>query len=287
MKKDENIKLTLVLSIFVFSIPLWPLLERNLIEKNYLKIVFLDVGQGTSIFVQTPQKRQVLIDAGPGRESSRKLGKYMNFWDKHIDLLIASHPDADHIGAFPEIVKNYDFDYFLKNETLSETSYFTELEKRLVGKRSVDIKMGDVIWIEENIYIQVLFPDVDATEFEANSSSSVFKLVYEKGGGEFTMLFTGDAPIKIENYLVSLFGEELKSDILVVGHHGSKTSSGENFLKAVDPDYSVITVGRDNKHGHPHDVVLERLEKYAGEIMRTDTMGDIKFLVDGEMILIK
>ncbi len=284
-------KLTIFIFILVFLIPIFGIIYKNTIKFNRLDITFLDIGQGTSIFVETPSGKQILIDAGPNGESSRKLSKKMNFWDKHIDLLIASHPDADHIGGFPEIVKNYSFDYFLKNNNVSSTSYFKELERRLENKIVSDLRTGDKIYVDDDVYILVLFPDIDTTDFETNTSSVIFKLVYERGDTDddnsFSMLFTGDSPKKIERYVSDLFPELLKSDILVVGHHGSKTSTDEDFLKLVDPDYSVITVGRENRYGHPHADVLDRLEKWGGEMLRTDTMGDIRFLVDDRKVFVK
>lgn len=284
-------KLNILVFFIVFFIPVVLLIISNLSGRDSLKITFFDIGQGTSIFIETPKRKQILIDAGPNREAVRKVGAEMNFWDKHIDLLIASHPDADHIGGFPEIVKNYSFDYFLKNKNTSDTSYFKELGSRLKDRRVFSLKMGDKIMIEEDLYIQVLFPDIDTEEFESNTSSIIFRMVYERdgagGGNSFSMLFTGDSPRKIERYISDLFGDNLKSNILVVGHHGSKTSTDEDFLKLVDPDYSVITVGKDNKHGHPHADVLDRLEKWGGKVLRTDIDGDVKFLINKEKIFIK
>ena len=287
-KNNKKIKVLFVIMFLVIFIPLSSIFQRNFIEEGYLKIVFLNVGQGTSIFVETPKKKQVIVDSGPNKEVLRRLGYLMNFWDRHIDLFIASHPDTDHIGGFPALVQNYDFDYFLKNENQSGTTYFKELIKRLGEKRVVNVKMGEKVYLEEDIYIVVLFPDIDTDEFESNTSSVVFKLVYEREAeDDFSMLFTGDAPAKIEKYLSELFPELLRSDILVVGHHGSKTSTDEEFLKLVNPDYSVITVGEGNSHGHPHADVLDRLAKWGGEIYRTDTMGDIKFLIGEDKVLVK
>lgn len=129
--------------------------------------------------------------------------------------------------------------------------------------------------------LQILFPDRDPSGMETNAASVVARLVY----GESEFMFTGDSPQNIENYLVS--SGDLSSDVLKAGHHGSKTSTGSNFISAVSPEYVVISVGKDNRYGHPNQEVLDTLTNFGAKILRTDTFGRLIFKSDGVTLKLK
>ncbi|KKP80420.1 MAG: internalization-related competence protein ComEC/Rec2 protein, partial [Parcubacteria group bacterium GW2011_GWB1_35_5] len=133
----------------------------------------------------------------------------------------------------------------------------------------------------DGVVLQILFPDRDPAGMETNTSSIIARLVY----GENEFLFTGDSPKSIENYLISLGG--LESDVLKAGHHGSKTSTSPDFVTAVSPEYVVISAGKDNRYGHPSQEVLDILNNFGAEILRTDKDGRIVFESDGESLKIK
>lgn len=251
-------------------------------SRQGVSVAFLDVGQGDAIFIQTPNGNQVLVDAGPGSKVLGELSKVMPFYDRSLDLLIATHPDADHIGGFLEIFKTYRSGLVMEPGVDSESAFYREFE-RLLGKNNIKkilARRGMKVILDNNIYLLVLFPDRDVFGLDTNDASIVAKLVY----GKTSFLLTGDSPQKIENYLVFLGG--LKSDVLKVGHHGSRTSTGQEFLQAVKPAYAVISAGQDNRYGHPHKEVLDILEKFKVKILRTDQQGTIKIKSDGENLQI-
>ncbi|MEK7635452.1 MAG: MBL fold metallo-hydrolase [Patescibacteria group bacterium] len=263
-----------VLSIFV-------LYKEN--RNGLLKVVFLDVGQGDAIYIEAPNGNQILIDGGPSKAVLRELSKVMPFYDRSIDVVLATHADQDHVGGLPDVISNYNVGLFLEPGVPSDSSSYVELKgkienlkiKRLEARRGMDVDLGD------GAVLQILFPDRDPTGMETNTSSVVTRLVY----GENEFLLTGDSPTAIENYLVSLGG--LPSDVLKAGHHGSKTSTSVSFVSVVSPEYAVISAGKDNKYGHPNQETIDTLTNFGAKILRTDQSGRIIFKSDGVNLKIK
>lgn len=257
--------------------------------RQELEVDFLDVGQGDAIFIQAPGGGQILIDAGPNKAVLRELSKVMPFYDRSIDMVIESHPDSDHIGGLPEILNRYEVGVVMESGASSDSAIYAEAEKliseknikKILARRGMRINLGD------GGYLDILFPDRDVAGMDTNDSSIVAKLQY----GDKSFLFTGDLPQKMEKYLTSLDSNppvgRLDSDILKVGHHGSKTSSSEEFLGYISPEYAVISAGKDNKYGHPHQEILDRLQKFGVNILRTDELGAIKIITNGESVFIK
>jgi competence protein ComEC len=209
----------------------------------------------------------------------------MPFYDRSIDVVIATHADQDHVGGLPDVLKNYKVNIFMEPGVPGQSSSYDELEKRVSGsgikkilaRRGMDIDLGD------GAVLQILFPVIDPPGSDTNMSSIVAKLVYEKN--EF--MLTGDAPISTEHYLLSLGTADLKSDVLKAGHHGSKTSSSAKFVSAVSPQYAVISVGKDNKYGHPNQEVLDIFNNFGAKILQTDELGQIVFKSDGANLSLK
>lgn len=251
-------------------------------------VAFLDVGQGDAIFIQAENGSQVLIDAGPNSKILEELAKVMPFYDRSLDIIIATHPDADHIGGFPDVFKNFKVEKITEPGVDSETGLYREFQRltKLEEAQKILARRGMKIILDDNTYLLVLFPDRDVSGLDTNDASIVAKLVY----GKTSFLFTGDSPKKIEEYLVSLDGNsvggELDVDVLKAGHHGSKTSSAEEFLNAVSPALAVISAGADNRYGHPHQEVLDVLNKFGIKILRTDELGTIKIKSDGRNLQI-
>lgn len=247
-----------------------------------MTVAFLDVGQGDAIFIESPTGKQILIDAGPNKKVLRELAEQMPFYDRTIDILIASHPDADHIGGFPAVFDAYEIGEYLNSGVVCETALCSELDIDIEkeGIQKEILTRGQVIDLGDGVYLEILFPDRDATNFETNVASLVIKLVY----GDTSFLLTGDSPQEIEDYLVSLNSFNLDVDVLKLGHHGSKTSSSEFFIGYTSPEFVVISVGKDNRYGHPHQEVLDLLEKFEVNILRTDEDGTIVIRSDGKKI---
>ncbi|MBI2474703.1 MAG: MBL fold metallo-hydrolase [Candidatus Taylorbacteria bacterium] len=245
-----------------------------------VKISVLDVGQGDAIFIESPTRAQILVDGGPGRKVMSALPKAMPFYDRTIDLLVVSNPDKDHIAGFVDIIRSFRVGAILVPGTVNNTEVYRALLAAIAEKNIPVIlgRRGERVHLGGGAYIDILFPDRDVSGLDTNTGSLVSKLVY----GQSSILLTGDAPSSIEEYLVRLDGENLKSDVLKVGHHGSKTSTAASFLGYVSPEFAAVSVGADNTYGHPHKEVLETLERFEIEIFRTDLSGDIKFVSDGE-----
>ncbi len=272
--------LAILISLFVF------LDLRN--NRGLLTVAFLDVGQGDAIFIESPSGNQVLVDGGVGRGVLREISKVMKFYDRSLDVVVATHPDADHVGGLVDILENYEVDLFLEPGVESDTDIYESL-KTQVGKlesggkiKKILARAGMQINLGGGAFLEILFPEKDVSGWETNTASIVARLVY----GENEFLLTGDSPSAIENYLVNKYRSQglslgLESDVLKLGHHGSRTSSSDNFVRAVNPEYAVVSSGKDNRYGHPHQEVLALLEKLNIKTLRTDTSGSIIFKSDG------
>ena len=262
----------------------WFILHQDKMGK--LKVSFLDIGQGDAIFVETPTHKRLLVDGGPNKKVLAELGKLMPFGEKRIDVIIESHPDKDHIGGLPEVVSRYDIGVFLEPGVESENSIDDELHLRLKNKnvQTLLARRGQIINFGDGVKLLILFPNTDVSRWETNDASVVAKLVY----GQESFLLTGDSTMRAENILLSLDSKILDSDVLKVGHHGSRTSTSATYAAAVSPAYAVISAGKDNTYGHPHQEVLNILQKVRSTILSTiEDLGTITFETDGETITVK
>lgn len=250
-----------------------------------LKVVFFDIGQGDSIFIETAQGHQILIDGGPGQRVLTKLGRAMPFWDKTIDLVIASHPDYDHLSGLVSVLERYQVKTVLWNGAIVDGALFANWQKALAKEqaRVFTAQSGQVIKAGPARFF-VLYPLADlagqSVEKESNNSSVVVRLSY--GSSDF--LFTGDLPIKSENDLLAS-GQNIAAKVLKVAHHGSKYSSSPEFLAMVGPQLAVISCGANNNYGHPNQEVLNNLQNFAINVLRTDQKGDIKVASDGQNLI--
>lgn len=245
---------------------------------NELQVIFFDVGQGDSIFIETPQKHQIIIDSGPGNKTLlEKVSSVMPFGDKTIDLIILTHTDSDHISGFFELLDNYVVENILWSG-ISGTSSKSEKWEAMIEVEGANIFysneinkiiLGDVVMdiISPNEYI------IEKYSKNANDISVVSKMIYKNS----SFLFTGDITNKLEKEIVN---EDIFADVLKVSHHGSKHSTCEEFVAKVDPLVAVIQVGK-NSYGHPADDVLTRLSNFGIKVLRNDIDGDIKISTDG------
>lgn len=249
-------------------------------------VAFLDVGQGDAVFVQAENGNQVLLDGGPNKAVLRRLSKMMPFYDRSIDMIINSHPHADHLTGLVEILKRYEIDSAIEPGTKLNTPEYMEWENLLKDKKIPLFygRRGMKINLDKNLYLEILLPIVDAKNLDSHTGILVAKLVY----GDTSYLLMGDAEKPLENYLVSLDGNPpaggLKTDVLKIGHHGSNKSTSEALLGFSNPEYAIISVGKDNSYGHPHKETLNILSKFGISILRTDESGTIKIKSDGENV---
>lgn len=283
MKMGVHLKIKFgVLLIFsLLTLTLLYVVARETREGE-LMVAFLNIGQGDAIFIESPTGRQVLLDGGAGRSVLRELGKMLPFYDKSIDLVVASHPDTDHIGGLVDVFDRYKVDLFMESGVEADNSSYKVLKERLKkeGSKQILARRGMLVELGGGARLEILFPDRDPAGLETNTASIVARLVY----GESEFLLTGDSPIAIEKYLISLEDAhqgKLKSDVLKVGHHGSRTSTSEAFVEAVSPQYAIISAGKNNSYHHPHQEVLDTLNKSNIKILRTDLSGRIVFKSNG------
>lgn len=270
------------------------------------RVIFFDVGQGESIFIDLYGNNQILIDGGSGKEVLDKLGKYMPFYDKKIEFLIMTHPDKDHMGGLIEVLKYYKVDRILENGIKCETEICGEWDE-LIAEKNIPVEYAEfgqtINVMEANINVLYPFENLKGqTVKNDNDTSIVLKVIiknksiksekkadeYFIGGSErkisiqdqngnpgSSYLLTGDAGFKAEKDLLGK-NINLQSGILKVSHHGSKNSTSNDFLEAVKPGKSIISVGK-NSYGHPAKELLNRLKNINSEILRTDEMGDLVF----------
>lgn len=279
----KNLKFYLLGGLFITNLFIWSVIFGQ--DSGKLVVAFLDIGQGDAIYIEAPNRNQILIDGGPNKSVLRQLSKVMPFYDRSIDVVIATHPDKDHIGGLPDVLQRYDVDFILDSEQESNNAVYEELVRLIELKniKNIHAKRGMIVVLDDGVHLNILFPDRDVSEVESNTASIVARLVY----GDTEFMLTGDSPKAIEEYLVMLDGENLESDVLKAGHHGSKTSSSQTFLGYVGPKYSVISAGVDNRYGHPHEEVLETLNQFGSVILSTQNRGMIVFESDGESIVVK
>ena len=251
-----------------------------------LTVSFLDIGQGDAIFIDAPSGRQVLIDGGKSRSVLRELSKVMLWYDRTIDIVIGTHPDADHIGGLPDVLSRYKVALVVESSVTDEGGADSvALEKAAAkeaseGAQRLIAQRGQIIDLGNGAYLEILFPDRLIPTVETNTGSIVARLVY----GETRFLLTGDSPQAIENYLVKLDADALKSNVLKAGHHGSRTSSGQLFVGFVGPEYAIYSRGCDNSYGHPHDEVIEIFKKLEIPTLDTCLEGTITFVSDGKTL---
>lgn len=280
----KNLKWYVAGLLFVVNVFVWyAVLVGG--SNGVLTVAFLNVGQGDSIFIEAPSGNQVLIDGGSNKSVLRELGKVMPFYDRSIDMVVATHPDKDHIGGLPAIVDKFKVGVFVEPGVSSDNGTYESL-RSLVEKneiKKVTAKRGERVFLDEGVYMDILFPDRDTTGWESNTASVVARLVY----GDTSFLFTGDSPKRVEEYLTSLDGGGLGANVLKLGHHGSRTSNSEVFLSAVAPQYAIISAGKDNRYGHPHKEVVDTLKEFEIPSLATYEKGTITFKSDGKNIKVE
>jgi len=256
----------------------------DLYQSRFLEVNFFDVGQGDAIFIETPWHHQILIDGGPDSKILEKIAKNLPFWDREIDLIILTHPEKDHLAGLIEVLKRYKIENIIWTGVIRDTAEYREWEK-LVKNEGAQIFIAQsgqkIKWSRTVLdHLEVLFPSeiLEGQELkDSNNTSIVAKLVF----GENSFLFTGDVYKSIEEKLIES-KTDLDSDVLKIGHHGSKTSTAEDFITKVSPEIAVISAGKNNSYGHPNQEVLDILNKYGIKILRTDKDGDIKIISDGK-----
>lgn len=245
-----------------------------------LTFAMLDIGQGDALFIESPTGTQILIDGGPPRKILSQLARVMSPFDKSIDALIITNPDADHISGFLDVLKIYKVGHVFEPGTINDSKIYQNIKEEIKRQNIPDIlaKKGMRLDLGSGAVIDILFPDRDVSLWDTNDGSIVAKLTY----GNSSIMLTGDATSKTEKIILVENSPALPSTILKVGHHGSRTSTSFDFIKAISPVYALISDGKDNKYGHPHQDTLDTLAQFGVKTFRTDLLGSIIMKSDGE-----
>lgn len=260
-----------------------PAPEPKALTGKLLSVYALDVGQGDSLLIVTPEKKVILIDSGPNKSGERVVAFLREKGLSNIDLLVASHPHADHIGGVRDVLNAIPVKNFLDSGQEHPTATYTkmlETVKEKVGKLTI-AKAGQKFNLDNGITISVLGPRLpwltNVSGSEINANSVILRLDY----GKFSMLFTGDSEDETEARLIE-DGANLKATVLKVAHHGSRYASKDNFLRRVQPEAAVVSCGMDNDYGHPNQSTLDRLRALKVSLFRTDLQGDITITSNGD-----
>lgn len=241
-------------------------------QEGEMKVWFFDVGQGDATFLEFPTGEQVLIDAGVNGRILQKLGSVMSPLDREIDIVIATHPDADHIGGIADVFEHYEVGSFYETgarkytrtvDHMVEAVQMEGAEHRYISKGE-EIQFGDTIL--ETLYPEETYEDI--VPDDANELSLTFLLRY----GETELLLPGDLGKEGE---LEITDELFDIDILKSGHHGSSTSSAAKFLNTIKAEVVIVSAGLDNRYGHPHDIVMKRYRDRNMRVLRTDLDGDV------------
>ena len=243
-----------------------------------LEIYFLDVGQGDAAILLC-DGAAMMIDGGRSSQSQFIYSYIRNTLQlERMDYIIATHPDADHIGGLAAALNAVPVDLLLSSSLSHDTKAFSSMMKyaELQGTPVIIPQDGDVFQLGgATVTILVCWPEAP----DSNDTSIVLRVDY----GKTSFLFTGDAEYTLE-YMLLDQGADLHADVLKVGHHGSSSSSTDEFIDAVCPQYAVISCGANNSYGHPHEAVLQTLERVGAELLRTDELGTIIFHSDGDTV---
>lgn len=276
---NKSIWKYIFLALLILIILVWSTVLS--VKNNNLSVIFCDVGQGDAILIQH-KSTQILIDGGANSRVLECLSRYMPFWDRKIDLVILTHPQEDHYGGLVDVFESYIVENFAESDLNSNNIGYKELEENvknnnsnlITAKKGLNFKIGE-------IYIKTLHPSpVISTEVEKSVDPNDYSVINEITYGEFKILLTGDiGPKVLEDILAKTVFSNV--DVLKVPHHGSKNGLTAELLKKTKPEVAVISAGSKNRFGHPHKEVLEMLDNFKINILRTDLEGDIVITTDG------
>jgi len=280
MKRTESIRYALLVMLgMVTFIIVTPQLLQSQTGDGLFKVHFLNVGQGDAILIQTPDGHEALVDGGKTRGVLRELASQQAWHDRTIELVIATHADEDHVGGLVDVLEYYAVDMVLQTQAAGESPGAVAFAQAVQAEGAVVTyaRAGQVIQLGASTTIEVLSPTIATDNWRTNAASVIVKVTY----GDTAVLLSGDAPASIEDYLVNVHGDELQSDILKLGHHGSKTSTSNSFLDKVQPDFAVVSASIDNQYGHPHSDVISRVFARGIRTFHTGTDGTVSFYSDG------
>lgn len=239
-----------------------------------MQVHFIDVGQGDSILIESPSGKTMLIDGGVKGAGQQIVSYLKELGINKLDIVVATHPDADHIGGLIPVLDNMTIEQFYDSGKVHTSQTFEEMLTR-IDEKNIPYhvpKIGDDIEFDKDVNVKVLNANDQATD--NNDASIVLKMTY----GNVSFLLTGDAGVALEKEMLQY---DVKATVLKAGHHSSNTSSSEEFIQAVKPEVTILSYGEDNKYGHPHAEIVDRLQAIGSKIYATADLGTITVSTDG------
>lgn len=276
MLRKTSLTIALILSNLLFFF------NFNFFLGQDLEIHVLDVGQGDSVLIITPDRAKILVDTGPDRSFLSRLSNYIPYGNNDLDLVILSHFDADHVAGVFDLINSYKIERMIYTDMLHKSDSDNNLIDLIKTNqiKSLGFTGDDNYKIGCCVYLNILWPqDLDINDLESNDQSISFELIYK----DKRFFFAGDLSSKYEDQVVRE-DSFLRADLLKVSHHGSKTSTSKYFLSKLKPEYAIISAGKDNQFGHPADEIIENLESQGIQIFTTLGNGDVSFYSDGRSI---
>ena len=283
--KKNNLKkyIILILLLSSFFYTFFSYVQKNFfqVSNHNLQFHFIDVGQGDSSLIITPKGKTILIDAGDEAHAKKVVSYVREQGIEKLDLVIATHPDADHIGGMDKVIKNFDIDVFAMPDVSAKTNQYKQIQRELKAKKMKTTRLyqGDEVQIDDDIDFEILSPVKGKKYDDTNEYSIVAKIVYK----DTSFILMGDATMENEVDIINNV-LDIDIDVLKLGHHGSSTSSSDYFITKTAPKIAIISCGKNNKYGHPHQEVMRVLKKHGVTPYRTDEMGDIVITSDGKEI---
>lgn len=256
-------------------------IHAHTIAPDQLNIHFLDIGQGDATLVTFGTGEQMLIDCAIDARILEALGRTLPFYDRTIEYLVVTHPDLDHYGGCIDVLERFDITHIYYTGVAKHNAYHTAFEQVLAAHPGTEFLVAPRRFAFGSTTVEMLYPTEPlARESDEPNNTSVIVLLTHIG---HTALLMGDAEKEQEERLLEQYESKLDVDVLKVGHHGSKTSSIQDFVDATTPQHAVISAGGENSYGHPHLGVVRRFERASSTIWRTDKQGDIlvAFTSDG------
>lgn len=256
--------------------------EFSLLPDGKLHLHVFDVGQGDAMMLVSPSGKQILIDGGPNTELLTHLGEHMSFFDRTIELVVLTHPDADHVTALPDVLRRYKVDNILLAGVEHHSGRYEALLD-LIAEQNVSVLLPDPkedIVLGDNVVLDIIWPKPDVFGHDpknVNDTSVVMRVLY----GNDSILLAGDIEEDAETAILQS-GADIRADVLKVPHHGSKTSSSTGFVLAVAPELAVVSAGRNNRFGHPHTEVLNRYAALRIPVLSTANEGSLSLEFNGK-----
>src|ERR1035437_860635 len=264
------------------------LYQNAKLNDGKLHVIVCDVGQGDGILIRTPDGSDILVDGGPDDSILSCLSSHMPFWDRTIELMVLTHPHTDHAAGLVDVLKRYIVLHFVTEKVLGQTATYKRLEDELAAQKlsAQYLFAGDRIDLADKTQLLTLWPSrewLNSSQLQAQNEQNLdlngFCLIQLFTYGNFTLLLTGDAGANAEDKIAAEVG---KVDVLKVPHHGSKTGMSDYFLTQINPSLAIISVGANNRYGHPAQAALDLIKNHNIKYLRTDQNGTVEVVSDGQ-----